>query len=253
MFWRVFLEFVLFFSAISLMIFFALGFFRHLFSQAGTGKPSPLALSAPLEVQTLYLDNETLQTLTGIQYLHFLRKNLELNIFMLGSTIALILAVISLFTVTEQQTGLWAFALVLLVLLGTGVLMFYRQQHRKKHYKHLFALLQEVDNFNKTLHNILVLDKLQSVGNPVDLNDREQILAALKIIHTELIRALNTEKILRENPTFNPEEFHCDLTTLHALQVNKDTSEYGKLLDIALQVGLSIHDKMRDFIQERQA
>lgn len=249
MFWRVFLEFVLFFGAVSLAVFFALGFFRYLFSVTTSSSPPPQIESSG-NLQNLSLNDNMLQELTGVKSLHYLQQNKELTFFGVFAGISLVLTS-SCFVVLDNNVALAAFIMVILTLIGIGAIFFYRQQHRQKRYRHLFALLQEVDNFNNTIKNIYVLDQLQAAGNPVNLSERDAILEALTIIRVELVRALTTEKILRENPTFNPEQFHCDLSTLHALQVNKETSEYGKLLDIALQVGLSVHDKMRAFIQER--
>ena len=49
--------------------------------------------------------------------------------------------------------------------------------------------------------NILVnlADQLVEAGNPIKLNDRGTVIDALRITRAGLVRALKTEKILREN------------------------------------------------------
>ena len=61
---------------------------------------------------------------------------------------------------------------------------------------------------NEIILNINTLDQLQAVGNPVQLNEREKVLESLRINREILVRALKTDKILRENPDFRPDQFN---------------------------------------------
>ncbi|MBD3562318.1 hypothetical protein H6S82_26280 [Planktothrix sp. FACHB-1355] len=70
----------------------------------------------------------------------------------------------------------------------------------------------------------------------------------MKLTREDIIRALKTEKVLRENEQFikiNPELFANNLTALAALQVDEQASEYGRYLNEAFQIGLSIQDEMK--------
>lgn len=109
----------------------------------------------------------------------------------------------------------------------------------------LCKLLEEVDRHNQIIKNIDTLDQLKSVGNAIDLSNREKVIEAIKITKKDLLLAIQTDKILRENPGFNPESFAVDLTGLQALQVSATASEYSQILDQALQIGVNVQEEMR--------
>lgn len=85
----------------------------------------------------------------------------------------------------------------------------------------------------------------------IDLNNREEVLAALRLTRESLVCALITEKILRKHQRFiarRQEMFlsiERNLTALQALQLNNTANEYGQLLNQALQIGASVHQEMR--------
>ncbi|MFM7884688.1 MAG: hypothetical protein ACKO8H_23710, partial [Microcystis panniformis] len=64
-------------------------------------------------------------------------------------------------------------------------------------------------------------------------------------------RALQTERILRENPQFRPEQFNIDLSGLRSLQATEKATEYGRFLDEALQIGVSVQTEMRKLENKR--
>lgn len=77
---------------------------------------------------------------------------------------------------------------------------------------------KEINQYYQLILNINTLDELEAVGNPVKLSEREKVLEALRINQERLVRALQTERILRENPQFRPEQFNIDLIGLRSLQ-----------------------------------
>lgn len=60
--------------------------------------------------------------------------------------------------------------------------------------------IDEVNKHNQIISNIDILDQLESVGNPIKLNEREKVIQALIINRGNITRALETERILPENP-----------------------------------------------------
>lgn len=108
----------------------------------------------------------------------------------------------------------------------------------------LINLLMDVKDHNQVIYRIHVLDQLNEVGNSVQLDDRSTVLKALKITKENLIKALKTDKILRQNPGFKPESFAVDLSSMRSLQVQEKSSEYGELLNEALQIGMSLQDEI---------
>lgn len=113
-------------------------------------------------------------------------------------------------------------------------------------YVTLVNLLTDVKNHNQVIYRIQVLDELSSVGNEVHLDDRKTLLEALKITKNNLIQALKTDRILRQNPGFKPDHFAVDLASMRSLQVQEKSSEYGQLLNEALQIGMSLQDELEE-------
>jgi hypothetical protein len=118
----------------------------------------------------------------------------------------------------------------------------------------LLNLLEEVDRYNSLIQAIQINDELEEAGNvTVQLTQRAQVIEGLKLTRADLVRALKTERILRQNQAFlesQGELFASNLATLTALQVSEQASEQGRLLDAALQIALDVRSQMRK-LQER--
>ncbi len=113
----------------------------------------------------------------------------------------------------------------------------------------LTALLDEIDRYRAVLKAIDISDQIEAAGSAeAILRDRNTVIEALQLTRSDLIRALRTERILRENKDFiatNPELFANNLTAIRALQVTNQASEYGQFLDRALQIGIGVQAEMR--------
>lgn len=122
--------------------------------------------------------------------------------------------------------------------------------------KTLVALLDDVDRYHATLKAIEIGDGLSAVGSSSAISgDRQTLISALQLTRNDLVRALQTERILRENKEFiatNPEVFANNLTLLQSLQVSQKGNEYGHFLNEALQIGISIQAEMRKLQEEKQ-
>ncbi|MCJ2543486.1 hypothetical protein [Thermostichus vulcanus] len=118
----------------------------------------------------------------------------------------------------------------------------------------LLNLLEEVDRYNNLIQAIQINDELEEAGNgTVQLTQRAQVIEGLKLTRADLVRALKTERILRQNQAFidsQSELFASNLATLTALQVSEQASEQGRLLDAALQIALDVRSEMQK-LQER--
>ncbi|MEH1894117.1 MAG: hypothetical protein V7K72_16305 [Nostoc sp.] len=113
----------------------------------------------------------------------------------------------------------------------------------------LQILLNDVERYNTVIRAIDINDQIEEAGNPeVLIKERESVLAALQLTKADLVRALKTERILRENKSFilsNTELFVNNLATLTAMQVNEQATEHGRLLNEALQIALDVQDEMK--------
>jgi hypothetical protein len=122
----------------------------------------------------------------------------------------------------------------------------------KKRQKNLF---DEVDKYNTVVKAIDISDRLEAAGNKgASLSDREKIIAALKHTRENLMCALKTERILRENKKLiarNPELFANNLTVSQSLQIIEEANEQGRLLSEALQVAVGVQEEMKDLEEEQ--
>lgn len=118
-------------------------------------------------------------------------------------------------------------------------------------YRHpqLVRLLEDVGRYHNAIAVLQIHDQLEAAGNlPVALEDRSRIISALQLTREDLVRALQTEKILRKHQRFienNVDFFSNNLTALTALQVNDLAIEQGRLLNEALQIAVSVGIEMK--------
>lgn len=75
--------------------------------------------------------------------------------------------------------------------------------------------------------------------------DREKVIDALQLTREDIVRAIKTERILRENPNFRPEEFSNNISALKAMQISDKANSYGKYFDETMQVAVSIQDELK--------
>ncbi len=119
----------------------------------------------------------------------------------------------------------------------------------------LEVLLKDVDRYNAVIKAIDINDRIEAVGNTeVIIQDRERVTAALEMARIDLVKALKTEKILRENQKFiisNHDLFTDNLTNLTATYVTEKAAEHGKFLNEALQIALEVQDEMRKLQRHR--
>jgi hypothetical protein len=146
-----------------------------------------------------------------------------------------------------------AIACLILTPVATVIIRWFWLKRNSPHT--LLSLLDEVDRYHAVIKAIDISDQIQDAGSAeTAIRDRTTALEALQLTRSDLIRALRTERILRENKDFlatNPEMFVTNLTALSALQVSDRASEYGQFLDRALQIGTGIQAEMRKLQSSR--
>jgi hypothetical protein len=151
---------------------------------------------------------------------------------------------------TSGNTTLFVLALLALAVLIFAGWNFYMWSQTKP-LKTLAHLLDEVDKHNEIIAAVDLFDQLATVGQaPVAVLDREEVLKALAATRESLINALLTEKILRKHQRLMARrqelfsQIETNLATLQTLQINSQATEYGQLLNEALQIGLSIRREL---------
>lgn len=122
--------------------------------------------------------------------------------------------------------------------------------------QNLIKLFEDVERFNSVIQAIDINDKIEAAGNPtVSLKNRARVIEALELTRADLVRALKTERILRENKRFidrNPELFANNLESLAALQVSDRATEHGRILNEAMQIAVGVREEMRKLKDTRQ-
>ncbi|MBD2514420.1 hypothetical protein H6G93_05255 [Nostoc sp. FACHB-973] len=150
----------------------------------------------------------------------------------------------------------WIFLIILGLWVGgvTQIILYMLWKRRNKFVKlnmnnSLQILLNDVSRYNAIIKVIDINDQIEEAGNPeVVIKERESVIAALKLTKADLVRALKTERILRENKNFilsNTELFINNLATLTAMQVHEQATEHGRLLNEALQIALDVQHEMK--------
>lgn len=124
-----------------------------------------------------------------------------------------------------------------------------------KQLKSLARLLDEVDNYNGTIKALTLIEELESVGHSTTqlnrFNAREEVVEVLKVTKESLISALRVERILRKHENFIEGRYELltnlenNLNTLMSFDMSDRASEYGRLLNESLEIGLSVHKEMR--------
>ena len=113
----------------------------------------------------------------------------------------------------------------------------------------LTILLDEVDKYHSVIQAIDINDQLRDSGHThSNINDREKVISALKLIREDLVRALKSERILRDNRQLlanNQELLVNNLANLQTLQVSNQAGEYGQLLNQSLQIALDVQAEIR--------
>jgi hypothetical protein len=148
---------------------------------------------------------------------------------------------------------LFVFLLIGCSSIAQGVLYLLWKQRRKTVAQQmnpsLKVLLADVERYNNVIKAIFINDQIEAAGNPeVAIKERKKVLEALQLTRSDLIRALKTERVLRENKKFilrNTELFDRNLPALSAMQVDERATEHGKLLNEALQIAMDVQLEMQ--------
>lgn len=138
--------------------------------------------------------------------------------------------------------------LILLILVPVGVILGRWMWRKFTCPQALTMLLDEVDRYHTIVKAVDINDELTAVGNVQSANDRIKVVEALKLIREDLVRALKTERVLRDNKNLlanNQELLTNNLANLQALQVNNQASEYARLLNQSLQIAVDVQAELK--------
>jgi hypothetical protein len=138
--------------------------------------------------------------------------------------------------------------LVLLILVPIGVVVGRWIWRKFTCPQVLTMLLDEVDRYHTIVKAVDINDELTAFGSSQMVDERVKVVEALKLIREDLVRALKTERLLRDNKKLlanNQELLTNNLANLQALQVNNQASEYARLLNQSLQIAVDVHAELK--------
>ena len=180
----------------------------------------------------------------------------ELLIFCLTLVVSLPVALLVNKHGADSVSDAAIFVRVLQITLGlslaTTVAWNVYQWVKEKPLATLAGLLDEVEKYHEVLQALDIIDRLTAAGNlQANLINRQDAIEALKITRESLVSALKTERILRENQEFIDRRYELfaniesNLAALMAMDVSDRATEYGRLLNEALEIGMSVHKEVR--------
>ena len=114
----------------------------------------------------------------------------------------------------------------------------------------LGILLDEVAKYNQIIEKIGFIDQLEEAGNPVAIQNRPGVLETLQQIRTELLRALKTDRVFRENPHVTLEDFSLDLFSWETVELAEQAQQYEQIINEALEIGFRVRDEIKRWYLE---
>ncbi len=123
--------------------------------------------------------------------------------------------------------------------------------------RELDRLQAEVEAFNRIVRSLHLNDQLQQLGNPgLTPATRRQLLQALKLIREDLVKAIATARLLRENRdlltelALNPALFTTNLATVQRLEQANTATDLAQYLTPALTLALDVHHHLEALQKE---
>ncbi|MEM7552851.1 MAG: hypothetical protein AAF378_01920 [Cyanobacteria bacterium P01_A01_bin.84] len=136
-----------------------------------------------------------------------------------------------------------------ILLLGWGLIPLSYLAKWKWLRKRQTYLLEEVDRYNQIIKTLEINEQLVAAGNQdLSLGDKEKFIQVLMTTRNNLISALKTEKILRNNRAVisrNREFLASNLTALQVLQTTEEAREYTNLLRDALHTAQEVEEELK--------
>jgi hypothetical protein len=140
-----------------------------------------------------------------------------------------------------------AFGVTIGVMLGRQI---YRQWQLKR-LRRLLPLLDAVDQFNAVIQTLGIVASFGSGPHPAQsIADQQVIATALELTRENLVAALVTERLLRENQSLLDRQtvflshFASNLTILETLEVNQQAQEYQQVIHEALMINATVQHEM---------
>lgn len=185
------------------------------------------------------------------QRLKFWQQEISLVLVLSIIIVGLIYALIILPTIGSAIP----LGIILFIIVAAVLLLGRSLAQRSRTSKTLTKLLDAVDQYHALVVAVDVNDQLAVSGNlDNSLEYREQVITALQLLREDLVQALKTERLLRDNKKLlaNQQELFVNhLTNIQAIKENTQASEYGQIINQAWQIALDVQAQLRKLQSSR--
>ncbi|NOR45136.1 MAG: hypothetical protein GQ534_06065 [Candidatus Delongbacteria bacterium] len=107
----------------------------------------------------------------------------------------------------------------------------------------LGCLLDQVDRYNIAANKIITAKKLLDAGNKINVTNLEQTANVYFNIRKDLIRALKTERVLRDNPDYRTSKNLKNPDPIKDIQIQD--IEYEELTNEAIRINNEIEQQLK--------
>jgi hypothetical protein len=136
----------------------------------------------------------------------------------------------------------------LTVIVGWNVYMWRRRQRVKT----LLRLLDEVDQFNRIIQSVNVVQELSIARGDLGSDTDGEVLRVLQLTRQSLLAGLQVDRLLRAYQDSHPiqrslvNEIETNLADLQELRTHRELDDYGQLLHQACQIGTSVYQELQE-------
>ncbi|MEM9541583.1 MAG: hypothetical protein AAGA60_19070 [Cyanobacteria bacterium P01_E01_bin.42] len=146
-------------------------------------------------------------------------------------------------------------SLIGLTLLGFNIYLW----QRAKQFKSLTHLLGEIEKYNRVVHSVTFVDRLNSLksSESSEAEKRWETFNLLQTIRHSLMTALKVERLMREQTQWIASRYELlatlesDLDVLMEFTARQDEQDNSQLFNEALQIGLNVHQEIKKFQRDR--
>lgn len=110
----------------------------------------------------------------------------------------------------------------------------------------LMQLLDDIDQYNRLVETVILLDGLAQANRPVLAPDQTPILEALQASRISLVTALNLERLMRQHQRLIHRnralwlDLDQALITLKALELQEQAQDYQDVIRQALEISINV-------------
>ncbi|ACK71492.1 hypothetical protein PCC7424_3090 [Gloeothece citriformis PCC 7424] len=156
----------------------------------------------------------------------------------------------------QQQSEINQLILIVFCLcLGLLLLInIYLWQQSKKH-KSLAILIEKTDQYNNLIKAVKLVESLESItpsnGDENQTFEKQDLINTLTMIKQGLIQGLTLEKLIRKQGRLIEQHYQLltnldsNLSALMDIDLNHPSSQYQKILQDAIQIGMTVHKEIK--------